>query len=50
MDKSKNRPPRLMSEANKNNAKLMLKAPALMVNNLNGIGVKPAVNIIRKLY
>ena len=50
IDNNIKRPPRLMKDANKKSAKLILKAPALMVNNLKGIGVKPAVNIIRKLY
>ena len=40
----------LMVEAKKNNNKLILKAPALTVKSLNGIGVKPAVKIIKKLY
>ena len=32
----------------KNKGKEILNAPALMVNTLNGIGVKPAVKIIIK--
>ena len=40
----------LMVEAKKNKNKLILKAPSLTVKSLNGIGVKPAVKIIKKLY
>ena len=32
----------------KNRGKEILNAPALMVNTLNGIGVKPAVKIMMK--
>ena len=40
----------LTVDAMKNNTKLILNAPALTVKSLNGIGVKPAVKIIKKLY
>ena len=40
----------LIVDAKINRKKLILNEPALIVNSLNGIGVKPAVNIIRKLY
>ena len=46
----KNRALLLNILANINKIKLTLKAPALIVNNLNGIGVNPAVKIIIKLY
>ena len=38
----------LIVDAMKNRGKEISNAPALMVNNLNGIGVKPAVKIIIK--
>ena len=40
----------LIVEAITNIGKLILNAPAEMVIILNGIGVKPAVNTIKKLY
>ena len=40
----------LTALAKMNSIKLILNAPALIVNNLNGIGVNPAVNTIIKLY
>ena len=40
----------LMAPATKKSGKLISNAPALMVNNLKGIGVNPAVKIIIKLY
>lgn len=49
-DTRKNRALRLIVEAKIKRGKLILKAPALIVNNLKGIGVNPAVNIIIKLY
>ena len=38
----------LIVDAIKNKGKEISNAPALMVNTLNGIGVKPAVKIIMK--
>ena len=40
----------LTVEAIINNIKLMSKAPAVIVNILNGIGVKPAVKMIQKFH
>lgn len=47
---NKNRALLLTVEAKIKRGRLILKAPALIVNNLKGIGVKPAVKIIMKLY
>ena len=47
---SRNRADRLIVDAIINMGKLMLKAPDVMVNNLKGIGVKPAVNMIQKFH
>ena len=41
---------RLTNPAKINIGNCMLKAPALIVNSLNGMGVNPAVKIIIKLY
>ncbi len=46
----KNRADRLTTDAITNMTKSTRKAPALIVNNLNGIGVNPAVNIIQKFH
>ena len=46
----KNLAERLIVEAKINIGKLILNAPAEMVIILNGIGVKPAVKTIKKLY
>ena len=46
----KNRADRLTIEAIRNIGNSTLKAPALMVNNLNGIGVNPAVKMIQKFH
>tara|TARA_B100001559_G_scaffold293859_1_gene275183 strand:+ start:358 stop:681 length:324 start_codon:yes stop_codon:yes gene_type:complete len=40
--------PTMLAKRNKVNS--TLKAPALIVNSLKGIGVKPAVKMIKKLY
>ena len=40
----------LMADAIRKLNKLMSKAPAVMVNTLNGIGVKPAVKTIQKFH
>ena len=48
--RKKNRALLLIELAKINIKKFKSNAPALTVNILNGIGVNPAVNIIRKLY
>ncbi len=40
----------LIAPANKKSGNWIPKAPALIVKSLNGIGVKPAVKMIMKLY
>ena len=47
-DKRKYRADLLIVEAIKNRGKEILKAPALIVKILKGIGVNPAVNVIIK--
>lgn len=46
----KNLAPRLTTEANMNIGILMLNIPEVMVNNLYGIGVNPAVKMIQKSH
>ena len=47
-DTRKNRADLLIVEAIKNRGREILKAPALIVKILKGIGVNPAVNVIIK--
>ena len=47
-DKRKNRADLLMAQASTNSGIGILNAPEEIVNTLNGIGVKPAVNIMIK--
>lgn len=46
----KKRAVRLIVDAIINNGKLILNAPADMVNTLNGMGVKPAVKMTQKFH
>ena len=46
----KNLSPRLTIDAMTNITKSMLNTPEVMVNNLYGIGVNPAVKMIQKSY
>ena len=48
--KMKNLAPLLIELAKINIKKFRLNAPALIVKILNGMGVNPAVKIIKKLY